>query len=143
MFAIFKTSPYKYWSRGKKCSYLGAVFNPLQNYGKVGPVFRLVLPALGHYPVSKRRISTLIKIRRNKDEKYIFFFPSSFLNGTKGGTVFKGGKSSRSHVVGICCPLLMGQGIVPRCKVIIIPKLINTDILVFTLNLAPLIPFLN
>ena len=32
---------------------------------------------------------------------------------------------SRSHVVGICCPLLMGQGIVPRCKGTRTPKLIN------------------
>lgn len=54
-------------------SYLGAVFDPLQNYGKVGPVFRLMLPALGHYPVTGRGISTLIKIRRNKDAKYSFF----------------------------------------------------------------------
>lgn len=31
--------------------YLGAVFNPLKYYGKVWSVFRLVLPALGHYSV--------------------------------------------------------------------------------------------
>lgn len=63
-----------------KCWYLSAVFDPLQNDGEVGPVFRLMLPALGHYPVSKRRTSTFIKIRRNKDGKSIFS-PSIFLTG--------------------------------------------------------------
>lgn len=69
--------------QGGKCLYLGAVFDPLQNYGKVGPVFRLMLPALGHYPVSKRRVNTLIKTRRKRDE---YILPSTFLRGTTGGT---------------------------------------------------------
>lgn len=34
--------------------YLSAVLNPLQDYGKVWPVFWLVLPALGHNAVSER-----------------------------------------------------------------------------------------
>lgn len=34
--------------------YLSAVLNPLQDYGKVWPIFRLVLPTLGHDAVAGR-----------------------------------------------------------------------------------------
>lgn len=43
----------KGWS-GEKTLYLGAVFNPLQNDGEVGSVFRLMLPALSHNPIAVR-----------------------------------------------------------------------------------------
>ena len=43
---------YEVW-HGEK--YLSAVVDPLQDGGEVGPVFRAVLPALGHDPVAGER----------------------------------------------------------------------------------------
>lgn len=44
--------------------YLSAVLNPLQDYGKIWPVFRLVLPTLGHNAVTGRaEWETLINSR--------------------------------------------------------------------------------
>lgn len=55
----------------------------------------------------------------------------------------QGGNSSRSQVVGICCPCLMGQGLVPKCKGILIPEPRNTASLVFPFNVAPLTALLS
>lgn len=41
-------------SEANEHGYLSAVLNPLQDYGKVWPVFRLVLPTLGHNAVAGR-----------------------------------------------------------------------------------------
>lgn len=53
--------------RRSKHWYLSAVFNPLQYYGKVWPVFRLVLPALGHYTISTTAAGE--RIMKSRKEK--------------------------------------------------------------------------